>query len=415
MLGGSPVPLPRRTFLAYAAAAAGIPLAGLLSSCAHEPTYPHAADLRFPSPEHPVTWKRYPENPPIASELPVEEDASLRIYTWDGYVAPQVLKDFQSDYGVGIELSTFYDMTEAISKLRAGAVRPDVFFPTLDVLGRLVVATMLQPLNRDYLTNFGDIWPQLRHPFYDAGSDYTVPYAVYSTGIAWRNDLVPASIPELDDPWSVFGDTTYAGQIFVLDDYREAIAMVLQAEGVRDLNTEDGALIQHASERLSDLGNSVGLKWSLDDYTLVPEGRAYIHQAWSGDMVTSPAYGSGTPDEVAPTISFWFPTDGTGEVNNDMMAIPRTAEHPVLAHVFINYLMDEQHALDNFSWVGYQQPLQTLTRDQVIGVYPWLGQPNMAAALVTQEDMQNGFRQLELSTTGDAAWEMAWARFKSGS
>ena len=43
----------------------------------------------------------------------------------------------------------------------------------------MVVGKLLQPLNHDYLPNLQKtIWPAFRDPFYDKGSQYTVPYTI---------------------------------------------------------------------------------------------------------------------------------------------------------------------------------------------------------------------------------------------
>ena len=413
----------RREFLRAAAkfsagAAVVLPALGALTSCTPADPYPHADDLRFPRPNQPVRWNLYPENPAVASGRAIEKDGPLQIFSWDSYLSPPLIRQFQKDLGVEVQLSTYFDINEAISKLRAGAVRPDVFFPTLDVLGRLIAAEMLQPLNRDYLTNFDNIWPQLRSPFYDLGSQYTVPYSVYSTGIAWRNDLVHDDIPHMDNPWSIVADTNYKGKIYVLQDSREAIGLVLLEMGIDDLNTEDASQITAATERLLEISHDVQIKFSQDDYTLVPEGQAWIHQAWSGDMVASPYYLPGTKgfDEIAAgsrVLSYWFPPDAHGEVTNDVMAIPRVAAHPVLAHTFIDYLMEPDNATANFEWVGYQQPLESLTLDQVVASYPWLADDNMKACLVSKEAVAKGYRSLELSPEAELLWQQAWLHFQS--
>ena len=56
-----------------------------------------------------------------------------------------------------------------------------------------------------------------------------------------------------------------------------------------------------------------------------------------------------------------------------MIAIPRNAKNPVLAHHFLNYLLDDKHGYDNFSnYVGYQPPLTKLDPDRLVtdGVVP---------------------------------------------
>ncbi|HEY6567813.1 MAG TPA: extracellular solute-binding protein, partial [Actinomycetota bacterium] len=270
---------------------------------------------------------------------------------------------------------------------------------------------LVQPLRHDSLPNLANVWPELQSPFYDVGSRYSVPYAVYSTGIGWRSDFVidPGA---RDDPWGIFWDPDYRGRVFVLDDYRAGLQLALLRRG-EDINTEDARLISEAAEDLYDMTQTTSVRWSLDDYTFLPEGRAWIHQAWSGDMVTAPYYGPGTPEETAETLGYWFPPDGRGEVNNDVLCVVAGCAHPVLAHRFLDYLLDQEVAVENFSWVGYQQPVTGLTHEVAAGVYPWLGTPNLASAYVTPAQLAGGYRQLELSVPADALWQQAWLQFRS--
>ena len=404
----------RREFLGRVVrGAAAIPAIGLLSACAQAlPT--GGGDIPLAKPDAPVTWPVHPRNEPIASDLPIERGSVLQVFNWDQYVAPQVLHSFEDRYDVKIEVTTYYNMTQAVSKIRAGAVSPDIFFPTLDFLGRLIVTDLVQPLNHDYLPNLGNLWPSFRKPFYDTGMTFSIPYAVYTTGIGWRNDLVRDDIPSMANPYDIFWDNRFTGRVYILDDYREAITMAILHTGSLDINTGDEARIDQAREDLVKLIEDVNVKWSLTDYTLLPEGAAWIHQAWSGDMVTAPYYGKGKPSEVAPSLSYFSPSDGHGVVGSDVVVIPRSAQNPVLAHAFLNHLLDEEVAVSNFDWLGYQQPVDSVTVEHVVDTYPWMGEPNWTDALVRRDTMEDNLRQLELAPDVDFLWQLAWTSFRAG-
>ena len=79
-----------------------------------------------------------------------------------------------------------------LAKLRAGN-RYDLIFPTSDYVNRLIKGNQLLRLDRALLRNGDVIYPFFDDPWYDAGSEHTVPYAMYTTGIAWREDRVTAS------------------------------------------------------------------------------------------------------------------------------------------------------------------------------------------------------------------------------
>jgi spermidine/putrescine transport system substrate-binding protein len=366
-------------------------------------------ELMLARPDSPVTWPLLDDNPMIASGLE-PESGTLRIYNWNGYLWPRIKKDFAKEYGVKVEETFFSTLDEAISKIASGAVEFDVFFPTPDRLGRLVVGKTLQPLNHDYLPNLANVWPSVQDPWYDKESRYTVPYVTWTTGIGYRTDKV-STIPEsLTNPYEIYWDEANRGKLYLLDDGRDAPAHMLLKNGIEDINTEDSEQIALAKDELKSLYD-LNVKVSTDDYTNLPEGRAWVHQMWSGSAISAQWYlpeGTGTD-----ALGFWFPEDGAGTIGNDNIAIPRNAKNPVLAHHFLNYLLDNKHGYDNFSnYVGYQPPFTRLDPDRLIadGIVP----ANLRAAIVRESDFDKGYFLTELTPSGQTEWQNAWAEFKAG-
>ena len=368
-------------------------------------------ELQLARPDNPVKWPIFDDNPPIASGLE-PESGTLKIYNWNGYLWPRIKKDFAKEYGVNVE-ETYFDTTdEAMAKLSSGAADYDIFFPFQERLARLVNGKLLQPLNHSYVPNLQKtIWPSFRDPFYDLGSQYTVPYTVYTTGIGYRTDKVTTTPWDLGNPYEIYWDERNKGKTYLLDDGREAPIHMLLKNGITDTNTEKPADLDLAKRELKSLIPAVNVKVSTDDYTNIPEGRAWVHQMWSGSAVSAQWYlPEGTGTDV---LGYWFPPSGRGVIGSDMIAVLRSAKHPVLAHHFVNYLLDEKHGYDNFvNYVGYQPPFVSINPDRLIanGVIP----KNLASAVVRESDFQKGSQPLELSPTGQALWQNAWADFKAG-
>jgi spermidine/putrescine transport system substrate-binding protein len=367
-------------------------------------------ELQLARPDSPVTWPLLDDNPMIASGLE-PESGTLRIYNWNGYLWPRIKKDFGKEYGVKVEETFFDTLDEAIAKISSGAVEFDVFFPTPDRLGRLVVGKVLQPLNHDYLPNLANVWPSVQDPWYDKESRYTVPYVTWTTGIGYRADHVQTTPGKLSNPYEIYWDETNRGKTFLLDDGRDAPAHMLLKNGIENINTEDPDDIALAKEELKSLIDAVNIKLSTNDYTNLPEGKAWVHQTWSGSAISAQWY---LPEGTGPeALGFWFPEDGRGTIGNDNVAIPRDAKHPVLAHHFLNYLLDNQHGYDNFSnYVGYQPPFTKLNPDRLIadGVVP----ANLKTAIVRESDFDQGHFLTELTPAGQTEWQNAWAEFKAG-
>ena len=370
-----------------------------------------ALELNIARPDNPVTHPLFDDNPMIASSLE-PESGTLRIYNWNGYLWPRIKKDFAKEYGVKVEETFFDTMDEAITKISTGAVDFDVFFPTVDRMSRLAIGKSLQPLNHDYLPNLPKtVWPALQDPWYDKGSQYTVPYVTWTTGIGYRTDETDSRPENYSNPYEIYWDEANRGKVYVLDDSRDAIGHMLLKNGITNINTEDPAEIELAKNELKSLIGAVNIKYSTNDYTNLPEGRAWVHQMWSGSAVSAQYYmNDGANPDV---LRFWFPPDGGGTIGSDLMAIPKSAKHPVLAHHFLNYLLDEKHGYDNFAnYVGYQPPFVKLDPDRLVaeGVVP----ANLKTAIVRESDFNQGYVQTELTPTGQTLWQNAWSEFKAG-
>jgi spermidine/putrescine transport system substrate-binding protein len=114
------------------------------------------------------------------------------------------------------------------------------------------------------------------------------------------------------------------------------------------------------------------------------------------------------------TLQYWAPPRGKALVQNDCWAISATTKKPVLAHLFLNYIIDEQVASDNFlNFTGYQPPQNSITADGLVakGVIP----KNLESVVLRPEDLGSDSLQLmALTAKGQALWQSAYAKFVSG-
>ncbi len=410
----------RRAFL-RAGAGAGILLGAggtgaLLAACgspsAGSPAGgPPSGGIPLPRPDHPVTWPIFSGNPPLKSGLAPERNATLRIYNWVAYINEDVIKAFCKKYGCSYELSTFNTMDEAMAKLRSGQLNFDVFFPTIDVLGELVYGKMIQPINHSYVPNISQAWPDFTNPFYDGGWRYTVPYTIYTTGIAWRKDFVhedPYGKPD-SYGWSMPWQARYKNKVAILDDYREGISLALMKNGIFNLNTTDPAQIRAAGSALVDLAHLTNVHIDNNDYTEIPGGQVWIHHAWSGDIATAASYmQKGVSVDV---VGYWFPPDGRGPVGNDLITVLSGAQNPVLAHLFQNYMLDFHNAVENYTYTGYMQPITGITPQFL--VQQKLLPKTLMSTTVLPSYFRRGVMELQLPVTANSLWEQAWLQAKS--
>jgi spermidine/putrescine transport system substrate-binding protein len=411
----------RRDFLRRAAAAGiAVPsLSAILAACRDSGVEPSAGgstggtatstEIPLARPDAPVTLPFYDDVPPIDDGLDIEA-GPLRIYNWNDYIYKKVMNQFKDEYGVEIEFTQFEGMSEGMNKVTQGTVDWDIFFPTIENVGKLVGAKLVQPWNHSYLPNLAaNIWPHFSNPWYDQEARYTMPYLTWKTGIGYRADFVddPSGY---DMPFDVFWDTKYSGKVGLLNEYRETIGMALLRNGY-EFNSTDPTELGAATDSLIELIDLVNVEVGPGDYQRLAEGNSHVRYSWSGNMNYAQWYlPEGTGTEV---LGYYYPPEGGWEVANDTIVLNKDAENPVLSHVFINFLMEKEPALLNFYYEGFQPPLVGVTQEEFLeagGPIP----PNLANTLVTEKDFTDGVPVLPLAPADDQVWSDEWSRFTSG-
>ena len=416
----------RRDFLIRSGGAAlGLSGAGsLLAACSNSTTSGGAATgshgqpvgpggLPLARPDRRVTLPRWED--PIESGLQPETGGTFTVFNYPNYFYKKLLRDFGKKYGVTVAYTPFDNIAAGVQQLAAGSVQPDVMEMTPDHLDQVVSGHLIKPLNLDYIPNLKkNVWPELVSPFYDSESRYTVPYTTYATGIFWRNDHVTEDIASMKQPWDIFWESqSYSGKVALLSEDRETIAMALLRRGITDINTEDPKLINRAVDDLKQLYGVCNIKVGDSQYQTVPEGTAWLNQAWSGDPLSGYFYylPKGTSPKV---LSYWKAPKGHVPVQNDCWSICATTKKPVLSHLWLNYINDNGVAYSNFvNFNGYQPPLNEIDPADLVkkGVIP----ENLKTCVLTNDDFgPTSLQEMTLTDAGRALWQNGYSEFLAG-
>jgi spermidine/putrescine transport system substrate-binding protein len=407
-------PVSRRAFLrGTLGLSLGAGMASLVAGCGGDaPPAAGAAAPQIASPDNPVLWPVSADNRPIPPGLQPERNATLHLYNWEDYINEEVIKAFERKYrayNVKVKVSTFDNASAAVSNVRSGNADYDILFVTYDLLGQLALGNHLRPLSHRYIPNINQVWPVFQNPFYDQDWRFSVPYTVYTTGIGWRTDKVKEDVAKLADPYEILWNSSYHGRVGVLDEYRETIGMVLLKNGISNLNTTRPKHLDLVRQDLIDLASATRPIVDVNAYEDLPTGKTWVAMAFSGDLVAAPEY---LPDGLDPEVlGYWFPLDGRGTVGNDLMTILRSSRNPVLAHHFLNFLLDFDMAMLNLEWNGFQPPLVRIDPSVLVdqGYIP----SNLTTAVVRQEYFETGFRAVELDPQVDKSWRDVWSQFKA--
>ena len=415
----------RREFLRRAAAA-GIALpsmAAILAACGDSSSPggggapSSSGGLQLARPDSPLTLPVTDDNPAIADGLE-REAGPLRIYGYADYIWKKVRNKFADEMGVEIEYTVFDTPEEMVAKVQTNGADFDLIVSvTIENLGKMSYGGLLQPLNHSYLPNWdANVWPEVKDPFFDKGSQYTVPYTVYSTGIGYRNDLITDDIGAMDNPYDLLWDPAWSGQTHLLNGARDTLAAAQLRAGI-DLNTSDPDELEQVKTMLLDGVET--MKWKFDHVDYNELGNFAVHQTWSGQLTYYQYYlPKGLP--ITAFTWVWPPTEASGLpgiVTTDLFAIPKGAANPVLAHEMINFMYEPDNALSNYSYEGFQPPIVQYDAEQQIadGIVP----KNLANTLVSQDDFPLGddptkVQELELEPTLNQLYQQIYQQVTGG-
>ena len=84
----------------------------------------------------------------------------------------------------------------------------------------------------------------------------------------------------------------------------------------------------------------------------------------------------------------------------------RGAQNPVLAHLFLDFMLNRRNAMHNIAATGYTQPLTFATPSSLVqhGSLP----ASLTSAAVPSTFIYRGLKELELPESGDLLWRQAW-------
>jgi spermidine/putrescine transport system substrate-binding protein len=327
--------------------------------------------------------------------IKAQPDGDLVYFNWAEYLDPAIIKDFEKRYSVKVRESNFDSMQGMMSKLRSGN-QYDLIFPSSEWADRLIKGNQLLRIDQEQITNLGDqLYAPFRTPWYDPQARFTIPYALYATGLIYRAD----KLDSMTGSWNDLKNPDAKNRTYLLDDFQEAIGAGNLVTGDQ-LNSVDEAQVEKSKDWL--IGVKPNLRGiSTDDITNMTSGNAWIHHGWNGDVVN-------IRNQVKKPENYKFVKAREGiPLGTDTFAIPANAPHPGTALTFINFILEPENLAKNVAYFGYPMPyngakaaFEDLVKDD----------PEIN---VTTDDLENGQQFRNLGRDGTRLWDENWTDFKA--
>lgn len=321
------------------------------------------------------------------------KNGEINVFVWTEYVSDAAIEAFEKDTGIKVNVSTYSSNEDLLAKLKSESEGTyDVILPSDYAVEYLIAQDKLEALDKDKLTNLSNIDDTYLDENYDPGNVYSVPYEGGVACIAVNTAKVDKEITSYADLF----DSSLAGQLVVLDDYRAVIGMTERSMGL-SMNETDPDTLATVEEKLLTLKDNVKLYDSDSPKSALISGDCTVGMVWSAEAALA-------MDEN-PDIQIVYPSEGA-YVFLDNWAIPKGAKNYDGAMEFINYMLSADAAKMNIEDFPYLCPnkaaLELMGDDYV----------NNEAKNVPSEVIANGEFVSYLDTDTLAIYDEMWTKLK---
>ena len=292
------------------------------------------------------------------------EVITLNVYNWGEYISDgsegsddvnamfeeYFNRELSAKYGgikIKVEYSTYANNEDMYSKLKNSAVSYDVIIPSDYMIEKMKNEGMLYSFDTSSLSNYGNILEQFKNEnaYYDPDNCYSVPYTYGMVGIIYNKEIVDPKDIE-DKSWSLLWNEKYAGNILQFNNPRDALATAMYWKGI-NVNTTDTKLWDEAYELLKQQKPLLQGYVNDEIFNKMESESAAIAPYYVGDFLTMA--------DKEENLAFYYPKEGTNYFV-DAMCIPTCSSNPHLAKEYINFMISEDAAVANATYIGYASP-----------------------------------------------------------
>lgn len=269
----------------------------------------------------------------------------LKVYSAGEYIDTSLLSSFEKEYNCKVIYETFDSNETMYTKLQSGE-EYDVLVPSDYMIERLIIEDELQPIDWSLVPNMVGVDANIKGLAYDSTNTYSAPFFYGSVGILYDTTVVDEA--DLSEGWELLRNEKYAGDIYMYDSERDSFMIALMALGY-SMNTTDKNEIDQAYEWLIEQHNTMDPVYAGDDV---------IDNMISGNKAMAVVYSGDGAYIMAENedLGFFMPEEGTN-IWEDAMVITKNCTEIELAHAYINYMLDVEHAYANTLEVGYTSPV----------------------------------------------------------
>ncbi len=277
-----------------------------------------------------------------------EEKPAIKVYNAGEYIDTSLLSAFEKENGCKVIYETFDSNESMYTKVMSGE-RYDVIIPSDYMIERLIKEDFLQEIDKNKISNYDKLIPELLSKDFDPENKYAVPYFWGSVGILYDKTVVDTE--DLNAGWEILKNPKYKDDIYMYDSERDSFMIALKALGY-SLNTADKNELDAAYNWLVEQNKIMNPVYVGDEVIdNMISGNKSMAIVYSGDA----AYIMSENEN----LEYFEPEAGTN-IWIDGMVITKICENVDLSHKFIDFMLDPDNAFKNSEAVGYTSSVKSV-------------------------------------------------------
>ncbi len=273
------------------------------------------------------------------------ETIVLNVYNWGEYIDLSVVEQFEAEYGIEVNYTTFDQNESMYTKIISGSADYDIVVPSDYMISKMIEEGLLAELNFDNIPNYAYIDDAYKNLDFDPENKYSVPYTWGTTVIMYNDKYVneeDVAAKSVDLLWN----EKYAGYILMFDNPRDVFGLALKKLGysMNSTNTEEWKQAAFELQKQKPLISAYVMDQIFDK--MISE-EAYIAPYYAGDWLTIA--------EENEHIQCYIPVEGAN-MFVDSMCVLESSKNKEAAELFINFMCQTDVAVLNAEAIGYATP-----------------------------------------------------------
>lgn len=281
-----------------------------------------------------------------------EAGDELTVYVWEGYLPQTVIDMFEEETGITLNVNLISDNASVFTLLKGGG-KADIIMPTQNQVKRFYDEDLALALDLDKIKNYDNVsdsfkgqpWSMWDGNTIGNGDTYVIPYVFGTSGIVINTEKYDGSVDGTG--WEILFDPQLKDRVSSRNS-AESIMICLDLLGIprEELLDDTEATLEKIRSKALELRGNVLKFYSTGAELLdmLKNEEVWVSHIWDG----------GARKLASEDAKFVYILPSTGGFGwTDTFMIPKAADNPVGAHMFIDFMLRPEVAAIVITEGGY--------------------------------------------------------------